>query len=63
VTLDVYDLQGRHRATVFDGFLPAGRHERKWSGETSDGAVGPGVYFYRLRAGGETRTVRGVRME
>jgi hypothetical protein len=46
VTLSVYDLSGRKVATMADGLLPAGEHERAVSG------LAPGVYVYRLDAGG-----------
>jgi hypothetical protein len=46
VTLAVYDLSGRKVATLADGLLPAGEHERAVSG------LAPGVYIYRLDAGG-----------
>ncbi|UCE26969.1 MAG: T9SS type A sorting domain-containing protein [Candidatus Coatesbacteria bacterium] len=45
VTLAVYDLSGRKVATLADGLLPAGEHERSVS------ALAPGVYVYRLDAG------------
>ncbi len=45
VTLTIYDLSGRKVATVADGTLPAGAHERTVAG------LAPGVYVYRLNAG------------
>ncbi len=45
VTLAVYDLSGRRVATLADGLLPDGEHERVVSG------LAPGVYIYRLDAG------------
>jgi hypothetical protein len=50
-SLRLYDILGRQVQTVVSG-TQAGRHER-----TLDvGALPSGVYFLRLRAGGETRT-------
>ena len=39
--------------------LPPGRHRVAWDGtDDAGGEVASGVYLYRLRAGGETRTRR-----
>jgi hypothetical protein len=46
VTLTVYDLSGRKVTTLVNETLPAGAHERPVSG------LPPGVYVYRLVAGG-----------
>lgn len=63
VRLTVYDPSGRAIAELVDGELAAGYHEVAWDGRLGaarNGAGGPlapaGVYFYRLRFGGETRT-------
>ncbi len=59
VDLSVYDLRGRFVDMVFNGALPAGRHEQVWRGTDSDGrAVPSGTYLVRLRAGAQTRTLR-----
>ena len=48
VRLDIYDLRGRRLATLAEGDLPAGTHQRTW-----DAAGLPsGLYAYRLVAGG-----------
>jgi len=61
VELGVYDVTGRLVASLWNGNMPAGEYTRLWNGHDASGKpVGAGVYFYRLRAGGETRTVRGV---
>jgi hypothetical protein len=57
VTLSVYDLSGRKIATLADGLLPAGEHERVVSG------LAPGVYVYRLDAGGFVATKKMVVIE
>jgi len=55
--LDVYDVSGRHVATLVAGAMPAGRNEAAWDGRDRDGnAVSSGVYFYRLVADGTSRT-------
>jgi hypothetical protein len=51
VTVRLYDVLGRQVRTVVSG-TQEGRHQR-----TLDvGALPSGVYFLRLRAGGEVRT-------
>jgi hypothetical protein len=57
VTLSVYDLSGRRVATLADGLLPAGEHERAVSG------LAPGVYIYRLDAGDFVATQKMVIIE
>jgi hypothetical protein len=48
-TLEVYDLMGRHVATLADGFHDSGR----WYVETFDAANLPsGTYYYRLQVEG-----------
>jgi len=48
VRLDVFDVSGRHVATLADGTKSAGRH----TVEVDGSALASGVYFYRLNAGG-----------
>jgi hypothetical protein len=62
VRLEVFDAGGRRVATLIDGrTLEAGFHTAVWQ-PARDGAgrVSSGLYFHRLTAGGETRTVRAV---
>jgi hypothetical protein len=64
VRLAVYDLRGHHVATLADGDLAAGRHERHWDGCDAGGARLPsGTYYARLSTdrGGSTRRVTLVR--
>jgi hypothetical protein len=59
VKLDVYDVQGRRVAGLYEGDLEAGPHVMVWNGRGVSGDVLPsGVYVARLAAGGETRTQR-----
>ena len=54
VKVDIYDISGRRVATVFEGKLPAGQHALEWDGRTASGhAAGAGLYFMRVRVGGE----------
>ena len=56
VTLEVFDIGGRHIVTLVDEELGAGRHDVPWQGRNSDGrAVVSGVYFYRLSTPGFAR--------
>jgi hypothetical protein len=53
VSLTVFDLQGRLVARLLDGVLqPAGPHEVS----VQAGRWRPGVYLYRLEAGGASAT-------
>jgi len=55
--LDVYDVSGRHVATLVDAVLPGGRNSARWDGRDAGGnAVSSGVYFYRLVTGGRIET-------
>lgn len=61
VELAVYDAAGRLVATVVSGELPAGSHEQVWDGTTASGEkAAAGVYFVRLKAGGEEQTAKSV---
>jgi hypothetical protein len=52
--LDVVDLQGRRVALLRAGAMAAGPHAVVWGGRDGRGRpVGSGVYFARLRVGGE----------
>ncbi|MBZ0267132.1 hypothetical protein K8I85_03180, partial [bacterium] len=49
VQLDVYDVGGRHVASVSNTVLPAGSHRLTWNGTNDAGfRVPSGSYFYRL---------------
>lgn len=49
VRLAVYDVRGRLVATLRDGLQAAGGHSVRWDGrDGGGGAVGSGLYFYRL---------------
>lgn len=49
VSLEIYDLEGRKVASLFEGQLDAGTHRLTWDGLTDKGeAVRSGVYFGSL---------------
>jgi hypothetical protein len=53
VKLEVFDLLGRRVATLADAGFPAGAHAVTWDVRDANGMqVRPGVYSYRLTAGG-----------
>ncbi|MCK4547968.1 MAG: T9SS type A sorting domain-containing protein [Candidatus Eisenbacteria sp.] len=57
VRLDIYDVQGKRVVTLVDGWFPAGLHHVLWAGRNEAGVEArAGVFFCRLRAGGQTVT-------
>jgi len=59
VTLVVYGVDGRRVTTLKNEQLPAGRHTVTWTGRDDSGErVASGIYFYRLRAGAFSRTLK-----
>ena len=57
--LSVYDAAGRLVRRLAAGELSPGRHEVRWDGLDDAGRpAASGVYFCRLRAGKETRSIR-----
>jgi hypothetical protein len=55
VRLDVFDVRGRLVRTLVRSDLGPGHHRVHWTGDDAAGRPLPsGLYFYRLRAGGET---------
>ncbi len=47
VSVDIYDIAGRHLVSLFDGFLNSGEHLVKWNSPNLAG----GIYFVKLKAG------------
>ena len=59
VCLAIHDLSGRRVRRLVDQALPAGVHACIWDGRDEEGtALGAGMYFCRLEAGGRARTER-----
>ncbi len=57
VTLEVYNVQGALVKVLYRGRRAPGSYEAKWNGNNERGQrVSSGIYFYRLRAGGVSRT-------
>ena len=65
VTMEAFDASGRRvRELLGAWMLPAGNHRVTWDGRDFAGArVSPGVYFIRVRAGGEQRFGRIARVQ
>ncbi len=62
-SLEVFDLVGRHVATLAEGPANAGPNPVRWNLVDAEGLpVSSGVYFYRLEAGGQTITKKLVVM-
>jgi hypothetical protein len=54
ITLDVFNINGKHVVNLFNGQINAGHHFATWNGKNSEGGeVATGIYLYRLKAGGE----------
>jgi len=52
ISLDVFDVGGRHIRNLACGYWPVGSHRISWSGENEEGeAQGSGLYFLRLSDG------------
>lgn len=64
VTVDVFDMQGRHVRSLVRGELGGGAHTVAWDGRDDDGVrAASGVYYARMRAGGFEATRHVVRVE
>ncbi|MEN8006205.1 MAG: FlgD immunoglobulin-like domain containing protein [Candidatus Krumholzibacteriota bacterium] len=54
IDLSVYDLRGRRVRTLFGDAVDSGDHVARWDGRDRQGnPLAAGVYFVRLRSGGE----------
>jgi M6 family metalloprotease-like protein len=54
VSLNIFDVKGRLVTTLVNEVRPLGPHQETWDGTDSRGGrVTSGVYFYRLRSGGQ----------
>ncbi|MBU2445565.1 MAG: T9SS type A sorting domain-containing protein [Bacteroidetes bacterium] len=51
VTLKVYDLLGREITTLINEEKPPGEYEVEFIGNSANGGLPSGVYFYQLQAG------------
>jgi hypothetical protein len=60
VTIKIFDLTGREIATLLEkAEMPPGRHQRVWNGRNGQDRLVPnGIYFYRMIAGSEVRTMK-----
>jgi len=52
IKLSIFNLTGRHVATLVNGVRSAGTYTLRWDGRDDDGReLASGVYLYRLRTG------------
>jgi hypothetical protein len=59
VRLDIYNLTGQKVGTIIDGHFEAGQYNVTWNGIDNAGqVVSSGVYFYKLNAGAEIKTMK-----
>jgi len=57
--VEIFDLLGKHVATLVDRVQASGEYVARWNGKDVAGRIVPsGVYFYRLVAGGHTMATR-----
>jgi hypothetical protein len=57
--VEVFGVSGRHVRTLRDEIIEVGPHTVTWDGRGDEGARMPsGVYFLRVRAGGESQAVK-----
>ncbi len=57
--VEIYDLLGKRIATLVDRVQTSGEYTARWNGKDVEGRLTPsGIYFYRLRAGGNTMATR-----
>jgi hypothetical protein len=64
VSLRIYDIGGRHVATVIDGEMAPGSHEARWSGRDAAGRpLGNGVYLYELSQAGNRISKRMILLQ
>jgi FlgD Ig-like domain len=63
VSVDVFDVRGRHVRTLASVRMAAGPHSLAWTDDADDGrVVAPGVYWVRLRGPGLNETKRIVKL-
>jgi len=59
VRVDIFNLRGQKVTELLDAKLGGGRHTLHWNGRDDSGrSVASGVYFARVRAAGQTRTLK-----
>jgi hypothetical protein len=56
VSLRVYDIGGKIVAEIYNGYKPAGYYSISFNAAAA--GLTSGTYFYRLEAGGFSRTLR-----
>lgn len=61
ITIDVYDMQGRHVRAIVDETFVAGTHEVQWNGDSDSGrTMSSGTYFWKLRLDGKEKATEKI---
>lgn len=64
VRLAIYDVTGQRVAVLVDGARDAGSYTQTWTGADRTGRrLPPGVYHARIEVGGESRSVKVIRVK
>jgi len=59
VSLEIIDILSRRVRLLVDERMKAGAHTASWNGRANSGIeAAAGIYFARLRAGEQTRTIK-----
>ena len=59
VRIEIYSITGQKVSTLADGYFEAGSYNIIWNGFDEHGqSLASGVYFYRLTAGSEVRSMK-----
>ncbi len=59
VAVRIFDIQGRHVATLVDKSLAPGVYRAAWNGKSDRGeTLGSGIYFAQIRSGATRQSVR-----
>lgn len=61
--IKIFDVLGNEVATLVDEYKPAGKYEVEFNSNIAGKNLSNGVYFYRLRVGDYTRTLKMILMK
>ena len=59
VSIDIYDINGTHMISLFNGKKNIGTHHLNWNGRDKSGAlITTGQYFYQLRTSSSSAVMK-----